>query len=1467
MPLSQFHPLVQEWFRSRFSESTDAQVEGWPAIAEGRHTLIAAPTGSGKTLAAFMTCIDSLVRQGLAGEIPDSTQVVYVSPLKALSNDIQKNLATPLEEIAVLAEAAGTPLPEIRAGVRTGDTKAYDRAKMAKRPPHILITTPESLYILLTSRSGRQGLTGVRTLILDEIHAVADDKRGSHLSLSVERLCALADNPIVRIGLSATQRPIEEIGRLLVGSKSISADNKPDCLIVNTGHARTIDLAIELPQRELGPIASHEMWGEALDDVADLVRAHGTTLVFVNTRRLVERLSHQLTERLGEDAVVAHHGSLSRTTRLAAEQKLKGGQVKVCVATASLELGIDIGVVDLVCQIGSPRSIGVLVQRVGRSGHQVGGTPKGRLFPLTRDELSECIALARAIKRGNLDTLVIPPWPVDVLAQQIVASCAQEEWTENDLYALCRSAYPYRELPREKFDHVVEVLSEGFTLRQGRRGAFLHRDGINLKVKGRRGAPIAAMTSGGAIPDNADYDVILEPEETFVGTVNEDFAIESLAGDVFLLGNTPWKIRRVESGKVRVEDAQGQPPSVPFWLGEAPGRTWELSQEVSELREGIDQRLDDHAAAQAWVMAESGVDEESSRQLVAYLEEGKRVLGVVPSKTKVVAERFFDESGGMQLVIHAPFGARINRAWGMALRKKICRAFDFELQATATDDGLNFALGPGLSMPVDEVFTYVNERTIQDVLQQAILQAPLFGTRWRWNATRALAILRHSGGRKVPAPLIRMRSEDLLASVFPAQVACQDNAMPGDIEIPNHPLVFETMRDCLTEAMDVEGCKELLGGITDGTIEIFGRDTVQPSAFSHQILNAMPYAFLDDAPLEERRARAVSLRRALPENSRDLSSLDPAAVVQESANAWPRMQNADELHDALLILGVLSESTALASASQEGMGAITLWFESLMADGRVYRMESDGVCYWVAAERLSLLRPVYPEASFSPVPPAHLLEASGEQENAREENIYWIMCGWVECSGPLTATELVRALGLPLYDVVYGLARLENEGVVLRGSFRTEVEEEEFCDRRILARIHRATIDTLRREVEPVSPAAFMRFLLRWQHVDPAVRLQGEGGLLAAIEQLQGFESASGAIEDEVLLSRVSDYDPVMLDRLCLGGEVLWGRVSLKPTQKTTQKTTSKTTQKLNEEMTQLSRSSFTKSTPITMVLRDSLDWILGPTDPDSGQLTGAAKEVVEVLQNRGASFLSDIVTATQRLPSDVEEALWTLAASGRVTVDGVEALRQRLGGTVRRPRRNNGRGGRDNSRTSLNRRRGYSRWSLLEPFDPVDDRSEPLARQLLDRYGVIFPELLARDGLTYRWRDLVRVLRSLEARGEIRGGRFVSGYIGEQFALPEAVDQLRKTKNSEPDGVFISVSACDPLNLAGITSPGRRVPALVRNRLVLRNGVPIASMENGVVVELTNVSPEIMEQAKIALSVPISHSGYQMDRPDLVTV
>ena len=1499
MSTSQFHPIIREWFETRFRQPTEAQAQGWAAVAQGRHTLIAAPTGSGKTLAAFLTCIDRLVRQGLEGELPDTTQVVYVSPLKALSNDIQKNLAGPLEEIAALAarkmtrseggESHDRPLPlplpvgegifselcvpdgdgvgafpEIRVGVRTGDTPQSERQKMAKKPPHILITTPESLYILLTSGSGRRGLKGVNTLILDEIHAVADDKRGSHLSLSVERLCALSEQPVVRIGLSATQRPIEEIARLLVGNDNIGADGKAACTIVDTGHSREIDLALKLPEQELGPIASHELWSDTLDTVASLVQEHDTTLVFVNTRRLVERVSHQLSTRLGEEAVVAHHGSLSRATRLDAEQKLKAGQVKVCVATASLELGIDIGDVDLVCQIGSPRSIGVLLQRVGRSGHSVGGKPKGRLFPLTRDELAECIALSRAVRRRNLDTLAIPRWPVDVLAQQIVAACAQEEWAEDDLYSLARRAYPYRELPREKFDQTIETLSEGYARRLGRGAAYLHRDGVNGIVKGRRGAPLAAMTSGGAIPENADYDVIAEPEDTFVGTVNEDFAIESLKGDVFLLGNNAWKIRRVENGRVRVEDAHGQPPTIPFWLGEAPGRTNELSDEVSELREGIDRLLPNSGAAREWVVTESGVDAEASRQLVAYIEEGKRVLGVTPTKSRVVAERFFDESGGMQLVIHAPFGARVNRAWGMALRKKICRSFDFELQAVATDDGLNFSLGPGLSMPVEDIFSYVKPNTIEDVLTQAILQAPIFGTRWRWNATRALAILRHTGGKKVPPPLQRMRSDDLLAAVFPAQVACQDNAPPGDIELPDHPLVFETMRDCLTEASDLEGCRALLADIESGAIEVYGRDTVQPSVFSHQILNAMPYAFLDDAPLEERRARAVPLRRALPEDSRDLTRLDPDAIRRESENAWPRIRDVDELHDALLTLGVLPEGPhGLTRPVMDGLPAMP-WLEQLAGDGRVYRVTSGPstnsgleLAGWVAAERLDLVRRAYDGISSNPEARASLsMFANGRFEGSREDAILALVRGWVDCIGPFTAGEIASALALPEDDVLYALGQLENEGVVLRGRYRQSVEGEEFCDRRILARIHRSTIDSLRSQVEPVSAATFIRFLLDWQHVSPEARLHGEGGLLSVIEKLQGFESSAGVMEGEILGSRVTEYSGILLDQLCLSGEVVWGRFSARHNA-------------AGGSPSSGGKAAFSRSTPVALALRESLDWLLPGGEVADNGLAGAAQEALEYMRQLGASFQSDIASATKRLPSDVEEALWTLAAAGLATGDGLEALRQRLRGT-KRPRRPSTPG-----RGILQRRRGFSRWWLLEAPEPVEDRTEAVARQLLFRYGILFPELLARDSLALRWRDLARVLRRLEARGEIRGGRFVSGFIGEQFALPEAADTLRRRHTEwskrEADDRLIVVSACDPLNLAGILTPGPRVPSVPGNRLAYRNGVPIAAMDGGEFVSLLSTTKDraparVLEQARVLLSVPVSHANFRLEQEALVS-
>ncbi len=1435
MSLDAFHPIVRTWFERRFGAPTDAQALGWPAIASGRHTLIAAPTGSGKTLAAFLTSLDMLVKQALGDDgdepgLPDETQVVYVSPLKALANDIQRNLLAPLEEIRALAEEMGQPLPEIRVAVRTGDTPQKERTLHARRPPHVFITTPESLFILLTSERGRHALRTTRTLILDELHAVAPSKRGSHLALSVERLCHLAEAPVTRIGLSATQKPIEEMARFLTGSSSPAAgaatsplegevggevpasagmteragttrihphsplrgDLSPrgrgesvECEIVDTGHRRAMDVAIELPRDfELGPIATHEQWAQTLDQVVELSEQHRTTLVFVNTRRLVERVAHLLSDRLGEENVAAHHGSLSRETRYDTEQRLKEGRVWVCVASASLELGIDIGDIDLVCQIGSPRNIGVALQRVGRSGHFLGGTPKGRFFPLTRDELVETVALLRCIRDGALDALRIPPWPLDVLAQQVVASCVMEEWDEDALYGLLMQAYPYHELERERFDDVVRMLSEGVAGRWGRTTAYLHRDGVNRKVKARRGARMMAVSNGGAIPDTADYRVIAEPDGTMVGTVNEDFAIESMAGDIFLLGNTPWKIRRIEQGTVRVEEAQGQPPTIPFWLGEAPGRTVELSHEVSALRRDVDERLHARETALALVM-ESGASSEVAEQVVAYVEEGKRVLGIVPTAEKIVAERFFDEAGGMQLVVHSPLGSRINRAWGLALRKRFCAGFNFELQAAATDEGINISLGPQHSFPVEEVFSYLKPATAEDVLTQAVLQSPIFPLRWRWTASRSLALLRQVGGKRVPTPIQRMRSDDLLAAVFPAAAACQDN-MPvdGRVEPPDHPLVFETLRDCLTEALDAEGMVGVLEAIESGEIEVFGKDTLQPSAFSHQLLNAMPYAFLDDAPLEERRARAVTLRRALPEDSRDLGALSPDAIAEEEAYAWPAIRDADELHDALLSLVVLTEDDV--AEHPDAAESWREWYASLAEAGRVRTLDMEGRSLWYAVERAEVVSAAYQDDD---------VEAVGE-----------VVRGRAESSGPFTVSGLTQRLALNESAVSQAAVRLESEGVLLRGRFRPGATDEEFCDRRILARIHRSTIGRLRREIEPVPVASFIRFLLEWQHATPGTRLAGDAGLIEVVEQLQGFEAAAAAWESGLLMNRLTDFHASTLDALTLGGELAWGRFARRTGPPPS--------------------AALSRNGPVTIAVREDVPWLLDPPDPDT-VFTGAAADVLAYLESSGASFMPDIVRGSRRLPSEVEEALWLLVAAGRVTADGFGALRGLVSGVAKRVQRRSRWSGASRARAQALGRAG-SRWSLLQSSvaEAEEDVVEARAAQLLRRYGVMLRELLAREPMAPPWGALVRVYRRAEARGEVRGGRFVAGLVGEQFALPEAVDALRAVHRRAPSGEVVRVSGSDPLNLVGVLTPGQRVPSVVGNSVLYRDGSPVSGEE-----------------------------------------
>ena len=1529
----QFHPAVAQWFEQKFGSPTEPQMRGWPAIQSGRHVLISAPTGSGKTLAAFLASLDALFRQGAEGDLPDQTQVVYVSPLKALSNDIRKNLQEPLLGIrALLQQTKGSEI-EVRAEVRTGDTTAAQRQALIKKPPHILVTTPESLYLLLTSDSGRRMLKTARTLILDEIHAVVDDRRGAHLALSVERLDALvsASSRLQRIGLSATQKPIEEVARFLVGTRAMDDAGDPDCEVIDIGHRREMDLGLELPGSPLEAVMSNEVWEEVYKRLSALIQAHRTTLVFVNTRRMAERVTHHLSELLGADAVTSHHGSLSAKLRLDAEDRLKRGELKALVATASLELGIDIGSVDLVCQLGTTRSIATLLQRVGRAEHTRGGLPKGRIFPLSRDELVECTALLRCVSRGELDRLAIPEKPLDVLAQQIVAVTSTEDWDENQLFELVRSAWPYRNLARRDLDDVVKMLAEGFSTKRGRRSAFIHHDAVNHRLRGRRGARLTALTSGGAIPDNADYRVILEPSETFVGTVNEDFAVESLAGDIFQLGNASWKILRINSGVVRVEDAKGQPPGIPFWLGEAPARTAELSCAVSDLRAEIEKLLVSVNAGDAnrnlseWLAREMQLPQIAAEQMAAYFADTFRVLGAIPSQETLVMERFFDESGGMQLVLHAPFGSRINRAWGLALRKRFCRSFNFELQAAATDDAIVISLGTQHSFPLEEVFRYLNSQTVRDLLVQALLDAPMFTIRWRWNATRSLAVPRFRGGSKLAAPLQRMESENLLAAVFPDQLACLEHIV-GDREIPDHPLVKQTIDDCLTEAMDIDGLEEVLRKIERGEIRCIARDLPEPSPLASEILNARVYAFLDNAPLEERRTQAVYTRRASDRNGSDgLGVLDAAAIEKVQTEAWPEATNADELHDALMLLGVMRmDEVQRTSGGEENAEQ---FMSSLLAENRMMHLvvgaqQSNGrevlECgsvlppldageklpkrcsssalqdagasrmFYIAAERLPMIQAIYPDAAVESKPV--LPESMRAKHLERHDAIRELVRGRMEVCGPITFRELAEILLLERSEIESAMLALEGEGFVLRGRFRpaTNVESTpssrsdndqhaaastgyEWCDRRLLARIHRLTIDRLRAEIQPVSIQDFCRFLFAWQRVDAVHRVEGPDGLQSVLEQLDGCELPLAAWESAVLSARVSDYDPEWLDRLCFSGRVGWGRLSSParrhPGENGPQNPSSRAIAPL-------------RSSPIALYQRENLqDWLsLTPGVPAIELATGS-EAVLDALQSGGALFFTELVRRSALLASQVEEALSQLSALGLVTSDSFDGLRALLVPSNKRPTfgRNVGNRRRKQNLASIE---FAGRWSLLrtpasskaapangatvEPprfgvhrgsgafetkaattkgqstaavQDAVATRSplgegerdsaiEKFARVLLRRYGVVFRRLLERESLAVSWYELARIYRRQEARGEIRGGYFVGGISGEQFALPEAIGLLRSTRKTPLTGELITLSAADPLNLQGILTPGGRIAALTANRLLFRDGLPLAALE-----------------------------------------
>jgi ATP-dependent Lhr-like helicase len=1562
------HPVVREWFLAKFGSATEPQIAGWPAILRGEPTLISAPTGSGKTLAAFLVCIDGLLREAIEGRLAEQTQVVYCSPLKALSNDVQKNLDGPLREIQALAIARGYLCGEIRTGVRTGDTPVKERAAMLRRPPHILVTTPESLYILLTAGKSRQQLGRVRTVIVDEIHAIADDKRGAHLALSLERLDALVcgenrlsagamlvgrDRPPQRIGLSATQNPIELVAGFLVGAGSVpptsqhrdvghprmtgapsgaeapvgegagmdglkpvpfkTISGRKAATIVQVGQRRRLDLAIEVPSDALGSVTSTAMWQEVFDKLAALAGQHRSTLVFVNTRRLVEKISFELTERLGSEAVAAHHGSLSRALRLDAEQRLKHGEVKILVATASLELGIDIGSVDLVCQIATTRAVAVAMQRVGRAGHWRGAVPKGRFFATTRDDLLEQAALLRKMTAGELDRLEVPEAPIDVLMQQVVAMCGAESWEEEALYNVVRRAWPYRNLTRTAFEEVLALLHNGIESSRGRYGAYLLRDRVQGQLHARRGARSIAIMNGGAIPDTSIFAVMLQPENVQIATLDEHFAVDSSPGDVVLLGNTSWRIQRVDpQGKVLVEDAHGAAPTIPFWEGEAPQRTAVLCDGVSDLREEIDARTrgvapscvrltqPDVAECVAWLRRECFVCASGAMQLVEYIVAGRAALGAVPTKTVVVAERFFDEGGGQQLILHAPFGGRVNKAWGLALRKRFCRGFNFELQAAATDNGINISLAEQHSFPLMDVFQFLTEQTARELLEQASIPSPLFKNRWRWAAGRSLQLLRMQKGKRVAPQVQRTRSDDLLASVFPHASACPET-MTGDIEIPDHPLVREVMKDTLTEAMDLEGLMEVLRGIASGAIQCVAVDSPVPSQFAHELINAMPYAYLDEAGTEERRARATSTRRGgVAEAVVDGESrIDPAAIATVREQLWPDVRDEHELHD--LLLSVVMVPVAFVMEDERAR----MWpvlFERLVGSGRARLVELAGGAAWVAAERLVEVGLLWPDGAGGcaatgelQVSPLRLAEARGsgrddssgvvQEEGSsavtRDAATLRLVQGWLQLLGPLTAEGLAGLVGLHPRSVWQALLAMEMQGVAMRGVFvglsptaDAPPEEDrpfavEWCERRILQRIHRLTVGTLRRQVEAVSAAVYLRWLLAWQHVAAETQLVGEEGVLAALEQLEGFEAPACEWERTLLPMRVKGYDPQWLDNLCLAGVVGWGRVSPHPAWS-------------GVDAGAPRRVIPTAAAPMTFYLRESAEWLqaaLAAKSVDEAVLAQAlspdAQRVRALLRERGAAFTAEVERALGLTKLQVATALWELATAGLASADGFDQMRAMMD-----PRRRSVATA-QTAAVSLKKRAAArttaGRWSLFGddlaavlPHPSAKERRmdgapgpgrlgtaeaiaaakrsdaalDAQARVLLCRYGVLFRELLAREANAPKWRDLLPMLRRLEARGEIRGGRFVAGAFGEQYALKEAVEGLRAMRRVAEDDVETAVAAADPLNLVGIVVPGERVAAVPGRTVRFVRGAVV--QDEGVVV----VKPVKVQRVRSAADV-----------------
>jgi len=1449
MSLELFHPAVANWFKASFEQVSLVQQQAWPSIQSNKNTLIAAPTGSGKTLAAFLAAIDELLKLGIEGKLLNTTQVLYISPLKALSNDIEKNLKLPLNGIRDALLEMGQDDISLTAAVRTGDTPAYERSKMIKKPPHILVTTPESLYLLLSSNSGRNILSTVRTVIIDEIHSLAGNKRGAHLSLSLQRLDALCfyhcATKATRIGISATQKPIELMAKFLVGKSQF-------CNIIDVGHKRQRDLALVLTSSPLDAIMSNEAWDEIYDQLVLYSEQHRTILVFVNTRRLAERAAHHLSDRIGEEFVTAHHGSLSRQHRLDAENRLKNGDLRILFATASLELGIDIGDIDLVVQLGSPRSIATFLQRVGRSGHTLSAIPKGRLFPTSRDDLVECAALLYSIKNDELDKILIPSHPLDVLAQQIVAEVANRDWPEQELFELFKSAYPYQTLTPEIFSQVVKMLADGYSTRRGRRSAYLHRDQVNGMLRARRSARLVALTNAGAIPDQFDYTVILQPCGSVIGNLNEEFAFESIPGDIFQLGNTSYRMLKIEQGKVYVEDAHGQPPNIPFWFGEAPGRTNELSFAVSRLREFYSDNIKkgfDYCKQQ--LITIYNLDDSAAQQLSDYLFAAYTAFGdILPNQKQIIFERFFDETGDMHLVIHSTFGSRINRAWGLSLRKRFCRKFNFELQAAATDDNIVLSLGPTHSFPLDEVQYYLHSNSVKEILIQALLDAPMFATQWRWNCNISLAVPRNRNGKRVPAQFQRNNAEDLIAVIFPDQIACLEN-ITGQREVPQHPLVDQTLDDCLFQRMDIDGLIILLSAIQQQKINIVCCDLTSPSPLANEIINARTYAFLDDVPAEERRTLAIQRRAAQdPTSANDLGILNPETIRVVQQEAWPSPRDADELHDALLVMGFLTETECLIGPNHfehSSLYSLQHFFEILIAQNRatrVYISNNNDQCLWVSAERLSEILSLYHDVQYQPrIKIISDSDTNNNSDKNAEENLIDIIRSRLEGVGPISSAQLAQALLLDEYKIEQALLALEQQGFVIRGEFykdnlsNNSKSKTQWCERGLLARIHRYSLKKLRAEIEPVSAAQLMVFLFHWQRLDDP--LEGKQALSFVINQLEGVAIAAQSWEKTVIPARLADFSPHWLDQLCTSGYLSWLRLS--------------TTITKNQDTRFLAP---LKSTTINLIPREHLDnWMPASKDYNDIARSSDAQKCFELLNSKGALFFNDIVSSVGLLRTQVENALGELVIRGEVSSDSFSGLR-----TLIKPIKNKSSfsNRRINRLLSENRIDDAGRWALINTNNKSnkfsENQIEHIAETLLLRYGVVFRKIIDKENNLPSWRELLYCYHRLEARGEVRGGRFVAGFSGQQFALKEAVSSLRQLNRQENNkDQLITISGADPLNLTGLITPGERIAAVQTNKILYENGIVIAYSLNGTV----HFNGDFNSQRKIQLKNYLSNLHY----------